>query len=533
MEENRPAKIEFKEWILDSVHGYIGITEAEKKIIDLPLFRRLQKIKHLSLVNLIFPGAEHTRYTHSLGVMHLADQVALTIGLDVDARRLLRLAGLLHDIGHYPLSHVGETVYQNYLEHKDFVLAHHKHDKAMFEEIIGVQPDHGVNVQKYHHEKIGATIIANYKALHQILDIYYSDLGGKNLLTPKIGYIITGTYPNDYPDIHPLIQIIHSELDVDRMDYLLRDSTFCGTGFGGAEVGKLVRHIQLSGDGRYIGIDSRGISAADQFLINRFFANTQILANRDVASLEYMAEAVLWYATLKGGYGLLKPDEFDEACRRPDLPGNERNLMAYTDLAFWNAVQLIVEKSDQIQKEPDELFSDENRRCIPAFAEKLLYHKSLKAVDHSTQTRCQMKASDTYALIAETSEHKAFEANLNGAEFPGKITMMHTNSVTKLLVWEDYKKTLPELHPAMRPEKRAEAKETIATSMEKRLREGILVIGYMGNIDPILLVDAPNSLMHTLYSMRHVVIRQYDFPGMEPEPTIEPSTHETPAPPAH
>lgn len=102
----------FTDKILDNVHGFIEFTQVEKELIELPVFKRLQGIKQLGLTNWIFPGAEHTRFIHSLGVMHVADQMAVQLGYDGEKRQLVRLSGLLHDIGHYPLSHVGERAYK-------------------------------------------------------------------------------------------------------------------------------------------------------------------------------------------------------------------------------------------------------------------------------------------------------------------------------------------------------------------------------------------------------------------------------------
>ena len=98
-------KIEFVDRILDPVHGFIDVTQVEKEIIELPIFKRMQSMKQLSLTNWVFPGAEHTRYMHSLGVMHIVDLMAINLKDENynlkynDAQRqLLRLAGLLHDL---------------------------------------------------------------------------------------------------------------------------------------------------------------------------------------------------------------------------------------------------------------------------------------------------------------------------------------------------------------------------------------------------------------------------------------------------
>ncbi|MEZ3485621.1 MAG: hypothetical protein K1W22_03235 [Lachnospiraceae bacterium] len=75
----REYKIEFVDRILDPVHGFIDVTQVEKEIIELPVFKRLQSLKQLSLTNWVFPGAEHTRYMYSLGVMYIADLMAVNL----------------------------------------------------------------------------------------------------------------------------------------------------------------------------------------------------------------------------------------------------------------------------------------------------------------------------------------------------------------------------------------------------------------------------------------------------------------------
>ena len=106
LEENMDGyQVRFIDKILDNVHGFIEFTAVEKEIIELPIFKRLQSIKQLGLTNWIFPGAEHTRFIHSLGVMHLADQMAIQLRYSGEERQLVRLAGLLHDLS---LIHISE-----------------------------------------------------------------------------------------------------------------------------------------------------------------------------------------------------------------------------------------------------------------------------------------------------------------------------------------------------------------------------------------------------------------------------------------
>lgn len=99
--------------IRDPLYGFVDLSEIELKLIDTQVFRRLLNIKQLSHAFLVYPTAIHTRFEHSLGVTHLANRVALQLEFDDEQREIIRLAGLLHDIGHGPFSHLFEAVLKN------------------------------------------------------------------------------------------------------------------------------------------------------------------------------------------------------------------------------------------------------------------------------------------------------------------------------------------------------------------------------------------------------------------------------------
>lgn len=156
-------ELEFVGRILDNVHGFIYFTRAEERIMDTLLFKRLQSIKQLSIVNWVFPGSEHTRYVHSLGVMFIADKIALQLGLPIEKRKIVRLAGLLHDIGHYPLSHVCELPYKENLEDfpdDEYCKAINQKTKKEIDELED-KPNYIFmkNSKGCHHEQIGADIV--------------------------------------------------------------------------------------------------------------------------------------------------------------------------------------------------------------------------------------------------------------------------------------------------------------------------------------------------------------------------------------
>ncbi|MGH2373255.1 MAG: HD domain-containing protein [bacterium] len=98
--------------IHDSLNGRVELSDLETEIIGTPLFLRLARIAQLGLARLVFPGATHSRFSHSIGVAHLVGKLAQSLGLDPDVTEKLRLAGLLHDIGQYPLSHCIELAYR-------------------------------------------------------------------------------------------------------------------------------------------------------------------------------------------------------------------------------------------------------------------------------------------------------------------------------------------------------------------------------------------------------------------------------------
>lgn len=289
---NEKYKIKFCDKVLDPVHGFIDLTEVESKLIELPIFKRMQSIKQLSLTNWIFPGAEHTRYIHSLGVMHIADLMAQHLSYNDEERQLVRLAGLLHDIGHYPLSHVTESVYRDNLTRTDDILE--KHNNRIIKKIDDMCefsfPAYMTSryTQITHHESVGATVIKYDTDIKRIINKYCPFINVQDICDIIVGCV------DRNPEISGLVQLIHSELDADGIDYVMRDSTFSGTCYGGFELGMLLRNLvreKVNGI-EIIGIKPKGISIADQYLISKYFSYTQIVFNKHVSVLEIMAEFV-------------------------------------------------------------------------------------------------------------------------------------------------------------------------------------------------------------------------------------------------
>ena len=96
--------------VRDPIHGFIYREPDERDVMDTPVFQRLRRLKQLAFANLVYPGATHSRFDHSLGAFHLAGRIAAALDVQEAERRLLRLAALLHDVGHGPFSHVTEPI---------------------------------------------------------------------------------------------------------------------------------------------------------------------------------------------------------------------------------------------------------------------------------------------------------------------------------------------------------------------------------------------------------------------------------------
>ncbi|HJK38378.1 MAG TPA: HD domain-containing protein, partial [Methanocorpusculum sp.] len=169
--------------IKDPVHGYIEVPTEILPLVDSPALQRLHHIRQLGFAYLVYPGANHTRFEHSLGAMHLASLLCRHLGFGTAETRTICCAALLHDIGHGPYSHASERLMQEYTQFS--------HDDI--------------------REQLKEPILAKQ------LEI--------NSISPdEVAALISGS--------HRYAGIIHGDLDVDRMDYLLRDAHYTGAPYG-------------------------------------------------------------------------------------------------------------------------------------------------------------------------------------------------------------------------------------------------------------------------------------------------------------
>lgn len=233
--------------IRDPVFNFISLNATEADIVNSSVFQRLRGIRQLAFANLVYPGALHTRFEHSLGVCHVAGLMANALGIkpNEDEYRLLRYAALLHDIGHGPFSHISEDLLEIYS-----------------------QTDGQKKTYKIHE-----TITAD------IINIYYNELCLSQQEKDKVVKLLNTGYGD------PMLRaIVSGPLDADKQDYLLRDSYFCGVKYGVFDLNQLHRELMILDDKKhsekYLMVSDDGIHALEQFFLAKYYITNQVYRHR-------------------------------------------------------------------------------------------------------------------------------------------------------------------------------------------------------------------------------------------------------------
>jgi hypothetical protein len=251
--------------IRDPIHGTLRFDPAELAVVDHPAVQRLRFIKQLGLADLAYPGATHTRYVHALGTSHIAARMLEGLARDFDLapadearlRSTLRLAALFHDLGHAPLSHTTER----------FMPPVRALDLGPW--TLG-SPDRQAS-----HEDYTLKIVTD-SDLTQVIRNHFADRGVE---AEDVATLLCGR--TEQPDRFvfggrnwlPLLrQCVSSELDADRMDYLLRDSYYAGVPYGSYDLDWLVEHLRAveRGPDLHLGLHARATFGFEDYLLSRY-----------------------------------------------------------------------------------------------------------------------------------------------------------------------------------------------------------------------------------------------------------------------
>ena len=291
--------------INDPVHGFINIPyEILFDVIEHPYFQRLRRISQTGLLNLIFPGATHTRFHHALGAMHLMFTALSTLKLkgvkiSIEEEKAALLAILLHDVGHGPFSHALENMLMD----------------------------------DWHHEKLSLLL------MNKMNEEFQGELS-------MAIEMFQGKYHRKFFN-----QLISSQLDVDRLDYLKRDSFYTGVSEGNVNTQRIISMMNVSED--ELVIDAKGIYSIENFLTARMFMYWQVYYHKTSALAEYLLVKILARTKFLVSQGMELPasenlvyflhkNEFEKA--------TEEDIQRFTELDDNDVIQAIKfwTKSDDV-----------------------------------------------------------------------------------------------------------------------------------------------------------------------------------------
>jgi hypothetical protein len=315
--------------IRDPIHGFVKLSPWEQDVLDHPVFQRLRRVRQLALTEMVYPGACHTRFEHSLGVMQVAtmmfDQLRPQLEASGDvqptfteddldkARIIVRLAALLHDVGHCPFSHAGEG---------------------------GVMPKNSEKGKRYKHEDYSTALIRHL--LRDVIDDH-----PENKLKVSVDEICNflqndGSLPLQLLFWRPLIT---GQMDADRADYLLRDSHHAGVAYGQYDINRLVATLRVVRDREteslMIGIEKGGIQAVEGLILARYMMFVQVYFHHTRRAFDHHVTRVLGYLLGQeygdkyGERGSFPPpkDAGDQTARQ-----NLEEYLRWTDPRVWQAI---------------------------------------------------------------------------------------------------------------------------------------------------------------------------------------------------
>lgn len=270
--------------ILDPVHKYITFSDRESLLIDSIIFQRLRYIRQLGFAEFAFPGAVHSRFLHSLGVCHLAGRAFDSLRFLDDFlspqkkkhfRQLIRLAALLHDIGHGPLSHISEVAMP--------LLCNLSLPYSV------TKKDDDKTTATHEHYTIKLILESEIKSMIEAMGI--DPFCVAHLIDDQVSFSDTHFFISKDVDFKPLLkQIISSDLDMDRMDYLQRDSFFCGTDYGFCDHEWILNnlHVYVHNGQAFMGVGQKAVYSVESFFLGRRHMNLAIYFHNKMVAMDEM-----------------------------------------------------------------------------------------------------------------------------------------------------------------------------------------------------------------------------------------------------
>jgi len=264
-------------FIVDSIHGDIHLTEREWGVVDTASFQRLRHIKQLQMGQVTYPNATHTRFVHCLGTLRIMQRVLAAakvhgIDLDADEHENLRLAALLHDVGHYPYSHLLEGV-----DNVDLLEERIRPPDADRKQTLDLEQK---AIRYPSHVSVGVLVVTKQP---DMLDAIGGEVRAKQVADLFSGEEIANK---------KVSRLISSSWDLDRFDYLQRDSYATGLPYGRIDLNYLLNSLRGNSEGE-IGVHERAIPAVEHFLLARYFMHRTVYYHRTTWAVEEACRQLL------------------------------------------------------------------------------------------------------------------------------------------------------------------------------------------------------------------------------------------------
>ncbi|MEW5760492.1 MAG: HD domain-containing protein [Candidatus Thermoplasmatota archaeon] len=293
--------------IHDTIHGSIKIDGFFLELVDSPEFQRLHGIHQLGLANLVYPGANHSRLEHSLGTYHIATKMCKELKVKDEEANIVRVASLLHDVGHPPYSHTLEGIL-----YASTGIDHMEITKNI---ILGKQEIIRENIEK--------------KNIIEILKKYGID-------EKEVAKTITGSSEfctiEDFPSFQRkekryLQQMIHGHVDADQIDYLLRDAHYTGVAYGVIDVDRLLQTLAIHD--KQLVVSKNGLTAVEGLLVARGLMFSSVYFHKTVRIAETMLSRAVERIEEIGKMEIHKMIDSELMSQLVDMGGYQRDIALF------------------------------------------------------------------------------------------------------------------------------------------------------------------------------------------------------------
>ena len=315
--------------VRDPLHGDIKVKNLFVNLLETPELQRLYNIKQLGFAHLVFPGAHHTRLEHSLGTYHIASQIAEILEIEKNEKDIISIAALLHDIGHGPFSHTLESlIWEKFgVDHVDLT------EKLIRGEYTIFTADEQPFIRS---SSVSDLLDAHEVEKEEVIKSIRGEKGKKTYLS----------------------QLLNSTIDVDQLDYLMRDAYYTGVAYGMIDVGRLLQTIAVFDD--HLVIKRKGVSVVENILMARGLMYSSVYFHKTVRIAELMLSKALEIAPNLDPFDFFRLTDAEIMNKLEALGGFQQEIVTRLKYRELFKQAFMVSFSDVVNQEVEALKKLEN-----------------------------------------------------------------------------------------------------------------------------------------------------------------------------